>query len=44
MIDKCCLIPGLAYKASYDAVSEHLLWTRYDGVSDLASYYPPEWL
>ena len=26
----------------YIAISEHLLWTRYDGVSDLASYYPPE--
>ncbi|MFE0380004.1 hypothetical protein ACFW1M_31605 [Streptomyces inhibens] len=26
----------------YIAISEHLLWTRYDGVSDLVSYYPPE--
>ncbi|MEV7236564.1 hypothetical protein AB0N06_22015 [Streptomyces sp. NPDC051020] len=26
----------------YITISEHLLWTRYDGVSDLVSYYPPE--
>ncbi|MFI0967842.1 hypothetical protein ACH4S8_41750 [Streptomyces sp. NPDC021080] len=26
----------------YVAISEHLLRTRYDGVSDLVSYYPPE--
>jgi len=26
----------------YVPISEHLLWTRYDGVSDLVSYYPPE--
>ncbi|MFI0220411.1 hypothetical protein [Streptomyces lydicus] len=26
----------------YVAISEHLLWTRYDGVSDLVSY-PPTW-
>ncbi|MFF5858831.1 hypothetical protein ACFY8B_24945 [Streptomyces sp. NPDC012751] len=26
----------------YIAIPEHLLWTRYDGVSDLVSYYPPE--
>ncbi|MFJ4539725.1 hypothetical protein ACIP39_27725 [Streptomyces tibetensis] len=26
----------------YIVISEHLLWTRYDGVSDLVSYYPPE--
>lgn len=26
----------------YVTISEHLLWTRYDGVSDLVSYYPPE--
>lgn len=27
----------------YTVVSEHLLRTRYDGVSDLVSYYPPEY-
>ncbi|MEV7924693.1 hypothetical protein [Kitasatospora sp. NPDC088779] len=26
----------------YIAVSEHLLWTRYNGTSNLAAYYPPE--
>ena len=26
----------------YVPVSEHLLWTRYDGVSDLVSSHPPE--
>ncbi|WP_206326246.1 MULTISPECIES: hypothetical protein [unclassified Streptomyces] len=26
----------------YVVISEHLLVTRYDGVSDLVSYYPPE--
>jgi hypothetical protein len=26
----------------YTAVSEHLLWTRYDGASDLATHYPPQ--
>ncbi|MFI8320686.1 hypothetical protein [Streptomyces sp. NPDC085529] len=26
----------------YDVISEHLLWTRYDGVSDLVSFSPPE--
>lgn len=26
----------------YHAVSEHILWVRYDGVSGLASHYPPE--
>lgn len=26
----------------YVPISEHLLWTRYDGVSDLVSYYLPE--
>ncbi|MFF1787062.1 hypothetical protein ACFVX9_11395 [Kitasatospora sp. NPDC058243] len=26
----------------YIAVSEHLLWTRYDGASNLAAYYSPE--
>ncbi|ANZ15274.1 hypothetical protein O1L44_04815 [Streptomyces noursei] len=26
----------------YIPISEHLLGTRYDGVSDLVSYYPPE--
>ncbi|MER6015969.1 hypothetical protein [Streptomyces bluensis] len=26
----------------YTVISEHLLWTRYDGVSGLVSYYPPE--
>ncbi|MFD4370085.1 hypothetical protein [Streptomyces sp. NPDC058486] len=25
----------------YTVISEHLLWTRYDGISDLVSYYPP---
>ncbi|MFK8908297.1 hypothetical protein [Streptomyces sp. YS-3] len=27
----------------YTVISEHLLWTGYDGVSDLVSYYPPEY-
>ncbi|MEU8976488.1 hypothetical protein AB0D11_46360 [Streptomyces monashensis] len=27
----------------YTVISEHLLWTRYDGVSGLVSYYPPEY-
>ncbi|MEU9169064.1 hypothetical protein AB0D34_14885 [Streptomyces sp. NPDC048420] len=27
----------------YVTVPQHLLWTRYDGVSELASYYPPEY-
>lgn len=26
----------------YRVVSEHILWGRYDGVSDLGSHYPPE--
>ena len=26
----------------YTVVSEQLLWTPYDGVSDLVSYYPPD--
>ncbi len=26
----------------YIPISEHLLWTRYDGVSDLVAFYPPE--
>lgn len=26
----------------YTVISEHLLWRRYDGVSDLVSSYPPE--
>lgn len=27
----------------YVAISEHLLWTPYDGVSGLAAQYPPEY-
>ncbi|MFJ6769915.1 hypothetical protein ACIQOV_02855 [Kitasatospora sp. NPDC091257] len=30
----------------YIAVSEHLLWTQYDGASNLAAYnpeHPPTW-
>jgi hypothetical protein len=34
-------------KVGYIVVSEHLLWTTYDGVADLASHYPgahpPTW-
>jgi len=26
----------------YIPISQHQLWTRYDGTSNLASYYPPE--
>ncbi|WP_018566773.1 hypothetical protein [Streptomyces sp. PsTaAH-124] len=28
----------------YTVISEHLLWTGYDGVSDLVSYYPTWWI
>ncbi|WP_234392307.1 hypothetical protein [Streptomyces sp. WM6378] len=34
-------VDGELEALGYVAISEHLLWTRYDGVSDLVSYYPP---
>jgi len=40
-------VEGELEALGYIIVSEHLLWTPYDGVSDLVSYYPldqhPSW-
>jgi hypothetical protein len=35
-------VEGELEALGYIIVSEHLLWTPYDGVSDLVSYYPPD--
>lgn len=35
-------IDGELEALRYVPISEHLLWTRYDGASNLAAYYPPE--
>ncbi|MFF9774205.1 hypothetical protein ACF1HJ_11145 [Streptomyces sp. NPDC013978] len=35
-------VDGALEALDYVAISEHLLWTRYDGVSDLVSSYPPK--
>ncbi|MFD8222914.1 hypothetical protein ACFV16_01895 [Streptomyces massasporeus] len=39
--DRHCIADELE-ALGYVTVSEHLLWTRYDGASNLAAYYPPE--